>query len=376
MNVAIVYDRVNKWGGAERVLLTLHEMFPRAPLFTSIYNPKTAGWARVFPKIFTSFLQDIPLITKRHEYFPFLMPIAFENFNFDGYDLVISVTSEAAKGIITKPRTLHVCYCLTPTRYLWSHADIYFKNPFFKFVATPLVSYLRNWDRIAAQRPDVMVGISRAVQKRIKRYYKRNSSLIYPPVDLERFKIGKILGKNFSAAKKDKGAIGEAFYLFVGRLVPYKRVDLVIDAFNKLGYPLVVVGKGSEEKRLRSSAKENIRFVKDLSDEELAACYQKALALVFPGEEDFGLVVVESLASGTPVIAYKKGGALDIVEDGKTGVFFNSQKVEAIVEAVKRFESLSFKRKDLIESARRFSKERFKKEFLDLVNKKLYYKTE
>src|SRR3990167_9737624 len=166
MKVALVYDRVNKWGGAERVLLALHKIFPDAPLYTSVYDKDKAPWAKVF-SVKTSFLQNFPFASGNHEYYAPLMPLAFESFTFDEYDLVISVTSEAAKGIITKPGTLHICYCLTPTRYLWSHFNLYFENPILKFISSPVASYLKTWDRIAAQRPDVMIAISDTVRKRI-----------------------------------------------------------------------------------------------------------------------------------------------------------------------------------------------------------------
>jgi hypothetical protein len=181
MKVALVYDRVNKWGGAERVLLTLHEMFPDAPLYTSVYDEDRAPWARVFPRIYTSFLQKIPFAKSIHEFLGTLMPMAFELFNFDEYDLVISVTSEAAKGIITKPGTKHVCYMLTPTRYLWSHYDLYFRNPLLRFISKPFVSYLRTWDKMAALRPDKIIAISSEVKRRIKKYYKLESEIVYPP---------------------------------------------------------------------------------------------------------------------------------------------------------------------------------------------------
>jgi len=181
MKVAIVYDRVNKWGGAERVLLALHEMFPKAPLYTSVYDKKNAKWANVFPKIYTSFLQHIPFAKSNHELFAVLMPLAFESFNFDKYDLVISVTSEFAKGIITKQSTLHVCYCLTPTRYLWSGYEDYFRNKIFKILTKSIIIYLKEWDKMAAKRPDVMVAISSEVRNRIKKYYNRDSEIIFPP---------------------------------------------------------------------------------------------------------------------------------------------------------------------------------------------------
>ena len=178
--VALVYDRVNKWGGAERVLLTLHEMFPEAPLYTSVYNPETAKWAEVFPKVYTSFLQNIPFAKTHHEWFALLMPLAFEQFNFSQYDLVISVTSEFAKNIITSVNTKYICYCLTPTRYLWSGYDVYFRNRYFKSIATPIINYLKKIDKLGAERPDVMVAISTEVQRRVKKYYGREAKIIFP----------------------------------------------------------------------------------------------------------------------------------------------------------------------------------------------------
>ena len=183
MKIALVYDRVNKWGGAERVLLAFHKIFPKSDLYTSVYNREKASWAKVF-NVKTSFLQDFPYAKTSHQFYATLMPIAFESLNLDGYDLVISVTSEAAKGIITKPETLHICYCLTPTRYLWSGYKDYFKNPLLRFFSKPAVFYLRTWDKIAANRPDEYIAISGDVQDRIKRYYGRNSKIIYPPLML------------------------------------------------------------------------------------------------------------------------------------------------------------------------------------------------
>src|SRR3990167_6737087 len=225
MKVAIVYDRVNKWGGAERVLLVLHELFPSAPLYTSVYDPVKAPWAKVFPKIVTSFLQKVPGAKASHEYFALLMPLAFEQFDFSPFDLAISVTSEAAKGIITKPGTIHICYCLTPTRYLWSGYELYFENRLFRSLTAQMVKYLRAWDKVAAQRPDRIVAISKEVQKRIKKYYNLESKIIYPPVSV---KYNSLANPN----------LPKRFYLLVSRLVPYKRVDFAIKAFNKLGYPL------------------------------------------------------------------------------------------------------------------------------------------
>jgi glycosyltransferase involved in cell wall biosynthesis len=363
MRTAIVYDRVNKWGGAERVLLALHEMYPDAPLYTAVYSPKKAQWAKVFPKVVPSFLQKTPFIQGRHEILGTFTPLAFETMDFSIFDLVISVTSEAAKGVITKAGTRHVCYCLTPTRYLWSGHDDYFKNPppelswipFFWYVSRPFVAYTKKWDKIAATRPDEMVAISNAVKERIKKYYERDSKVVFPPVDTEKF----------TPSKKE---IKENFYLLVSRLVPYKKADVAIAAFNKMGKRLVVVGSGSQKSRLKQMAKKNIDFVGELTDQELANYYRKARGLIFPQEEDFGIVAVEAQSSGTPVIAYRAGGALDTVIEGKTGVFFDKQVKESIIEAVDCFEKTEFLEDDLRENAERFSKGRFKKEFKKVIN--------
>jgi glycosyltransferase involved in cell wall biosynthesis len=363
MKVAIVYDRVNKWGGAERVLLTLHEMFPDAPLYTSVYNSKSAVWAKVFPFVLPSFINNIPGAKSRHELLAPLMPLAFESFNFDDYDLVISVTSEAAKGIITKPKTKHICYCLTPTRYLWSHYDEYFRGLIFKGVTKPIVSLLKNWDKIAAQRPDVMVAISTEVKNRIKKYYDRDSEIIFPPVEVSKFK----------KQKDSNQSLQGNYYLIVSRLVSYKRVDLAISAFNDLGLPLVVVGIGNETNKLKMMSKGNIQFKGFISDEKLLGYYQNAKALIFPQEEDFGITPIEAQATGCPVVAYKKGGALDTIVDGRTGVFFERQTKDDLVKAIRRIGKMRFRKNDLIKNAKKFSKERFKKEFLDMLKRNSYY---
>lgn len=357
MKVAIVYDRVNKWGGAERVLLALNELFPDAPLYTAVYHPEKASWAKKFPKVIPTFLNKVPYFQDKHELLGTFTPIAFETLDLTGFDLVISVTSEAAKGVITKPPTRHICYCLTPTRYLWSGHDIYFRNPILRIASRPAVYYLRYWDKLAAQRPDIMVGISSAVKKRIKKYYNRDSIILYPPTEIKKFRL-----------KKEEKVKKEDFFLLVSRLVPYKRPDLAIEAFNELGLRLVIVGSGGQEGKLKTMAKKNIKFVGELTDEPLAEYYKKCVALILPQEEDFGLVSVEAQAAGTPVIAFKAGGALDTIIDGKTGIFFEKQNKDSLIGAVKRFEKMSFKRKDLLKNAEKFSKERFKKEFAKLVN--------
>lgn len=351
LKVAIVYDRINKWGGAERVLLALHELWPEAPFFTAMYDPKGAPWAADFD-IRPSFLNALPFARSRHELFPWATPLAFETFDFTGYDVVISVTSADAKGIITKPETLHVCYCLTPTRYLWSGYDEYLRHPGF---GGPLASsilkvsspMMRKWDFISAQRPDRYIAISDMVAGRIRKYYGRDvDRIIYPPVDTDMFVPGPA---------KDDG-----YYLTVSRLVGYKRVDLVVDAATRLDLPLVVIGSGSEEKNLRSRAGNKIRFISDhLTDGELLGYHQSCRAFVFAGQEDFGIVAGEAQACGKPVIAFRHSGIAEIVEEGVTGFLFDEQSVDSVVKALKASEHLKFNPKKCRNQALKFSKRRF-----------------
>lgn len=362
MKVAIVYDRVNKWGGAERVLLALHEIFPNAPLYTSVYNSKTAPWARVFPKVVTSFMQKIPFVKSRHELFAFLMPFVFESLDFSKYDLVISVTSESAKGIITGPKTKHLCYLLTPTRYLWNHYFEYFDSNLKRILSYPFIFLLKKWDFVASSRPDEIISISQEVQKRTKLFYQRDSVVIYPPVEIDKFKAKM---PKFKMAMK--GLKADHYYLVVSRLVPYKKIDLVVKTFNLLGLSLVIVGTGSTLNSLQKIAKKNIKFVGLVSDEELAKYYTFCKALIFPQEEDFGITSLEVQSVGKPVIAYKKGGALETVIEGKTGVFFEDQSIESLMKAIKNFEKLQFNPKDLQINAQKFSKEKFKEKFVTLI---------
>jgi glycosyltransferase involved in cell wall biosynthesis len=354
MKVALVYDRVNKWGGAERVLLALHELFPDAPLFTSVYNQKTAGWAEEF-HIKTSFLQHMPYASSSHEYYPLLMPTAFESFHFDAYDLVISVSSEAAKGIITGPNTVHICYCLTPTRYLWSGFTEYFHNAFFRFISKPFIFYLRFWDLVASSRPDAYIAISQEVKKRIKTYYNKEALVIYPPVLL---------------ADREQKNIGEKsgdYFLIVSRLVGYKHIELAIQACNDLRLPLKIIGVGSEERKLRKISGPTIEFLGLLTEDRLIKYYKSCKALIFPGLEDFGITMVEAQAFGKPVIAFKGGGALETVKNQKTGVFFTPQNRESLKKVLQDFDKKTFFPKDCIENAKKFSQEQFKRNFVATI---------
>jgi len=355
--VALVYDRVNKWGGAERVLLALHKIFPDAPLYASVYDEKKAPWAKVFD-VRTSFLQKFPFAKSNHEFYAYLMPLAFESFSLDGYDLVVSVTSEAAKGIITKPGTVHICYCLTPIRYLWQSYDEYFKNPLLRFMARPIIAYLRTWDKIAAQRPDKFIAISKEVRKRIKKYYDRDSTIVYPPLQIPNPK-SQIPNK----LQDSKSKITNNYFLIVSRLVPYKRIDIVVKAFNKLKLPLKIIGTGSEKNKLRKIAKSNIEFLDNLTDKELVEYYKDCRALILPGIEDFGLTILEAQSLGKPVIAFGEGGSLETIIEDKTGIFFHPQTDNALIKTVNDFMKKRFNPKDCIEQARRFNIEMFKKRF-------------
>ncbi len=367
MKVAIVYDRVNKWGGAERVLLALHEIFPDAPLYTSVYNKGTAPWAKVFPQVIPSFLQKFPFAKTHHDWYAPLMPFAFESFDFSEYELVISVSSEAAKAIITGPGTVHVNYCLTPTRYLWSGYGTYFSNILVRVISYPVVKLLKKWDYVVSQRADEIISISTAVSKRVKEYYKRESKIVFPPCDVERFQTKS---PHFRIAIRRIPV--KEYYLIVSRLVPYKRIDLAIEAFNKLQLPLVIVGEGSEYKRLKKIAGPKIKLVGSVNEEELALFYKSCKAFIMPQEEDYGIAAVEAQASGKPVIAYKSGGVLDTVKDGITGLFFKEQTVESLISAVQKYKKAKFNSLDCKNNAENFSKANFQKKFVAEINKIWY----
>ena len=351
MKVALVYDRVNKWGGAERVIVALRKMFPDSVLYTSVYKKDKASWAKKIP-IVPSFLQKIPFASSYHEALAVFMPLAFESFSFDQFDLVISVTSESAKGILTKPGTRHICICLTPTRYLWSGYEEYFENKLLRLVSFPVVFYLRFWDKIAAFRPDTMIAISENVSHRIKKYYGLSSAVIYPPLMIKNFKYAPYDGK---------------YFLVVSRLVPYKRIDIAIKAANKLKLKLKIIGAGSELERLQEMAGPTIEFMGSVTDDALKQYYAGARALIFPGIEDFGLTMVEANAAGKPVIAFRSGGAQEIIVEGKTGEFFDRQSAASLVSVLKKFRQTRYNTIDCQKNAKRFSYERFSRMILQAL---------
>jgi glycosyltransferase involved in cell wall biosynthesis len=359
MKIALVYDRINKWGGAERVLLSLHKLFPKAPVFTSVYSPQHAKWADSM-EVKTSFLQKYPHAISHHELYPYLMPMSFERFSFSEYDLVISLTSEAAKGIITQPGTKHICYCLTPTRYLWSGYSEYFKDSNLRMITKPVVSYLRKWDKVAAKRPDTFVAISKEVHDRIKKYYNRDSSVIYPPV---------VIGSKHQE-KSNKRQVKNDYFLIVSRLskfTKYKRIDLAIQACNELQLPLKIIGEGNWKKELTQMAGPTIEFVGNVDDEKLQEYYQNCKALLFPALEDFGLAVVEAQGFGKPVIAFRGGGAVETITEGKTGLFFDEQTKDSLIQTLYLFNKMNFDEEVCKKNAKRFSEANFASSFLKLV---------
>lgn len=363
MKVALVYDWVNKIGGAERVLQTLHEIWPDAPLYTAVYEEKRANWAKDI-KIIPSFAQGLPLAKSCHEFYPWLIPFIFESFDFSDFDVVISITSAGAKGIIVKPNTLHICYCLTPPRYLYSHKQIYLDSLPMNFITKlwveKIFQYLTKWDQEASLRPDYYVAISKAVQKRIETYYQRSADIIHPPIDLNQFK----------GQKTEEHLKIDDYFLIVSRLVSYKRIDIAIEVFNELGWKLKIIGFGSEMNKLKHRAKSNICFLGQLTDREILSYYQNCRALVFPGEEDFGLTSLEAQAMGKPVIAYGAGGVVETIKENITGTFFLPQTSKALKEKLLEFVNQKYNEADCRNNVLKFDKKIFIDKFRKFVEEK------
>lgn len=357
MRVALIHDHLAQDGGAEKVLKVLSDMYPTAPIYTLLYEKKHADKYFKNRHIMTSVIQRLPGGVRFYKWFMPFMPTAVEFFNLSDYDLVISDTSSFAKGVITTSKTPHICYCHTPTRYLWSDTHSYIEelrfNKYFKKLIALSLSKIRVWDKAAADRVDYFLANSKFIAHRIKKYYRRDATVIYPPVELDRFTP--------SGDKSD-------YYLIGGRLVPYKRFDIVIRAFQASGRKLKVFGDGPDMGRLKgmSAATPNIEFLGRVNDVERADLYARAKAFINPQEEDFGITMVEAMASGTPVIAYGSGGALEIVDDA-CGLFFHEQTAEAIKEAVDKFETLSFDFQSIRLKAEKFGVERFKRELESFI---------
>jgi glycosyltransferase involved in cell wall biosynthesis len=304
----------------------------------------------------TSFMQRLPLVTRNHQPFLLLYPLAFEGFDLSEFDVVISNSSAFCKGVVTPPSTLHISYCLTPMRWVWNY-HAYVDRERFGFLARMVlpaaISQLRAWDVATAQNVDRFLTISQTVRSRVRKYYRRDSTVIYPPVNCDAFDLGP--------------SRVEDYYLVVARLMPYKRIDLAVDAFTRLGIPLKIVGKGRHEPELRARAGRNIEFVGHVSDAELKQLYARCRGFVFPGEEDFGIAPLEANASGRPVIAFAAGGALDTVVDGHTGVLFEQQEVDCLIGAVRRAEAIGWDSDELRLHARRFDRQVFRDQMLAFV---------
>jgi len=376
MKVALVHDWLTGMRGGEKVLEALCEIFPEADLYTLVYIPGSVSPIIEKRKIFTSFIQFLPDVERRYRYYLPLMPKAIEKFDLSKYDLIISVSHCVAKGVIPKDDTLHICYCLTPMRYVWDMYDAYFggnkSNLLTRMVMSSIRPYLQRWDKESASRVDYFIADSENVRKRIQNYYHRDAEVIYPPVDTNFFVPDKPTSQSETAGRSGNYKKLGDYYLIVSAFAPYKRVDLAIEAFNQLGYSLKIVGNGQEEKKLKKLAKANIEFLGWLSQDELRKYYQKCKALIFPGEEDFGIVPVEAISCGKPVIAYGKGGALETVTLGLSGIFFYQQTTKALVNVINQFERMKFDEEKIRNNALRFSREIFKEKIRNFVEEKYY----
>jgi glycosyltransferase involved in cell wall biosynthesis len=359
MRVALVHDYLVQHGGAERVLEAFTEIYPDAPIYTIVYDQQAMGDLFAHRDIRTSFLQRIPWARRNHRLFPLLMPLAIEQFDFSSFDIVLSDSASYAKGVITRPETLHICYLHTPTRYAWDDSQKYAQDFGFsswvKWLIPLFVSPVRLWDRAAARRPDRLIANSSFVRKRIAKYYRREASVIHPPVDTRHFTLAP-------------AGSGQGYFLIVGRLLAYKRHDIAILACNRLGLPLKIIGRGPELERLRSIAGPTIEFLDRVDDADLPRYYAECRAFIFPQEEDFGIVAIEALAAGRPLIAYRGGDIVEHLEEDRMGVFFDEQTPEAVIEAIERFSDKTFQPEYIREQVLGFDREIFKKNISEAVD--------
>ena len=354
---AIIHYWLVGMRGGERVLERLVRLFPEADIFTHVYDPKAVSAVINGQRVTTTFIQRLPGSRKHYQRYLPLMPLALEQLDLRGYDLVISSESGPTKGVITTPDSQHICYCHSPMRYLWDHYHDYRDSAgALTRAAMPLVFHqLRKWDTASAARVDHFVANSTFVQRRIEKAYRRRSTVIHPPVQTDLFR---------PSAEIDKT------YLWVGQMTAYKRADIALEAFNELGLPLLMVGDGELAARLKPRARPNVTIVPRLSFDELRAAYARCRALVFTAEEDFGIVPVEAMASGRPVIAYGRGGVLDTIVPGVTGLLFPEQTAESLITAVEALERWlpDFDPRAAVKQAERFGPERFDREFMMVVD--------
>jgi len=359
LKVALVHDQLNQAGGAERVLFVLSRMFPKAPIYTLIYDKnRLSGFED--RKVIPSIIQKMPGGVRKFKWYLPMMPAAVEALNLSGYDVVISSSSAMIKGIITGPNTIHINYCHTPTRYLWSESNDYVEDlnapRFIKSILPLLLSKLRIWDQMAAQRVDHYIANSKFIAQRIKNYYRREADVVYPPVDTENFNISNNTGD---------------YFLMVGRLRPYKKFDLAIKAFNKTGHKLKIAGSGEDMERLQKMAKPNIEFLGSVDEATKRKLLSECLAFINPQVEDFGITAVEAIASGRPVIAYADGGALEIIEEGVNGTFMEEQTWESLAHILTFFEADKFKPEIVKQSSEKFNWKKFIEHINEIVASKL-----
>lgn len=356
--VALAHDYLNQYGGAERVVEALHDMYPNAPVYTSIFDPRSMPPDYQTWDIRTSFLERAPGIHRNHQPFLPFYPLAFKFLRVDGdYDVLLSSSSAWGKGVSVDPEILHICYCHSPMRFAWDfdhYAERERMRPIARAVAQPILRRLRNWDRATARRVHYFIANSRTVQQRIEQFWGRQSTVIYPPVETTAFET----------APTDE--IGE-FYVLVSRLVPYKRFDIAIEAANQLAIPLKIIGDGRARGELEQLAGPTIEFLGRVDDAERNRLFARCRAAIFPAEDDFGIGQVEVQAAGRPVIAFDRGGAQETVIDGETGVLFSPQTVDGLIDGIRRFESLPFSSERIVEHAERFSRERFERELRAFV---------
>lgn len=357
MKIAIVHDWLTNMGGAEQVVINFKEIYKEAPIYTTFYNPDKLDGKLKNIEVKTSYLQKKKMVENHKKYFP-LMPMAFEKFDLNEYDVVLSSSSSCAKGVLTKPGSVHICYCHTPMRYAWEKRDEYTEGmgKLKKKLVEILCHYMRIWDVASSNRVDYFIANSTEVQKRIKKHYKRDSVVINPPVRCNMFNISETDGD---------------YYLVLSRLVGYKRFDLAVQACSELGKKIVVIGEGPEREKIEKLANENVTFLGRQPDEVVKKYMSECKALLFPGEEDFGIVPVEAQSCGKPVIAYGKGGVLDSVIDGKTGVFFKEQTVESLKEAINKFETMKFDKEEIRKHALEFDESVFQEKIRKFVEEKV-----
>lgn len=358
MKVAIVHDWLTNMGGAEQVVINMKEVYPEAPIYTTFYNPSQLDPKLQKAEVITSHLQKKKMVTNHKKYYP-RMPMAFEKFNLNQYDVVLSSSSCCAKGVLTKPGSIHICYCHTPMRYAWEFRDDYVEGmgSLKKKLIGILLHYMRIWDVVSSNRVDYFIANSTTVKERIQKHYRREAVVINPPVRCNLFNISQTDGD---------------YYFVLSRLVGYKRFDLAVQACKELGKKLVVAGDGPEREKLEKIADgdENIIFLGRQSDEVVRKYMAECKALLFPGEEDFGIVPVEAQSCGRPVIAYGKGGVRDSVIENETGVFFYEQTVEALKQAITNFETMTFDKQKIREHALTFDESNFQRKIKEFVEEK------